>query len=101
MDHRPATDQAGQPHAADASRAAAASIARRLSGEPQMTALNDTSERLATIERSWRRRPGFLGWLSEDTHKSIGMRFILTSLVFFALAGLEAFVMRLQLARPD
>jgi cytochrome c oxidase subunit I+III len=52
------------------------------------------------LERTWSRRPGFLGWLTSSDHKDIGLRFIVTAFIFFALAGVLALLMRLQLARP-
>jgi len=56
-----------------------------------MTALDDT----------WRDPPGVIGFLSTVDHKRIAVRFIVTTLIFFALAGLMAAAMRLQLARAD
>jgi cytochrome c oxidase subunit 1 len=53
------------------------------------------------LEQTWADKPGLVGWLSTVDHKRIGVRFIVTTLVFFALAGLLAAVMRLQLARAD
>ncbi|HXC49705.1 MAG TPA: cytochrome c oxidase subunit I [Candidatus Limnocylindrales bacterium] len=55
----------------------------------------------AELERTWRRPPGLWGWLTTVDHKEIGMRFIVTALVFFALGGVLALMMRIQLARPD
>jgi cytochrome c oxidase subunit 1 len=55
----------------------------------------------AELERSWARRPGVLGFLTSTNHKDIGLRFIFTALGFFLLAGVLAFVMRLQLAFPS
>ncbi|HSI34171.1 MAG TPA: cytochrome c oxidase subunit I [Tepidisphaeraceae bacterium] len=52
------------------------------------------------LERVWRRRPGVLGRLASTNHKDVGLRFIVTAFVFFALAGVLALVMRLQLAKP-
>jgi len=54
-------------------------------------------ERLA---QTWAPRPGVLGWLSEVNHKAIALRYMVTAMGFFVLAGLLALVMRLQLARP-
>ena len=34
-------------------------------------------------------------------HKKIGIRYIITAFAFLALGGLEALVMRVQLARPE
>jgi cytochrome c oxidase subunit 1 len=53
------------------------------------------------LQRTWSRRPGFLGWLIATDHKEIGMRFIVTAFVFFLLGGLLALAMRWQLARPN
>ena len=50
---------------------------------------------------TWRTPPGFIGWLSSVDHKNIGRRYIVTALVFLALAGALALVMRAQLARPE
>jgi len=40
-------------------------------------------------------------WVTSVDHKSIGKRYIVTCFVFFILAGLNAGIMRLQLARPE
>ena len=44
--------------------------------------------------------PGLLGWLATTDHKRIGLLYLGTSLAFFALAGLFALLMRLELAAP-
>jgi cytochrome c oxidase subunit I+III len=53
------------------------------------------------LERTWATPPGLWGWLSTVDHKMIGRRYIATAFVFFALAGVLALVMRLQLASPE
>jgi cytochrome c oxidase subunit 1 len=53
------------------------------------------------LEQTWAQGPGFWNWLRSVDHKSIGKRYIITAFVFFLLAGLEAAVMRAQLARPE
>src|SRR4051794_4701205 len=55
----------------------------------------------ARLERTWTRPPGFLGWLATVDHKEIGRRYIVTALIFLALGGVLALLMRVQLARPD
>ena len=40
------------------------------------------------------------GWLATVDHKRIGVLYLWTSLVFFVIGGLEALVMRIQLAQP-
>ncbi len=45
-------------------------------------------------------RKGPLAWVSSVDHKEIGILYLVTSLVFFLVGGLEALVIRAQLARP-
>ncbi|HJT86420.1 MAG TPA: cytochrome c oxidase subunit I [Bryobacteraceae bacterium] len=73
-----------------------------------MTPLVDTPVRpideepeRAKLERSWSRPKGILGWFSVTTHQAIGMRYIVTAFLFLLAGGVEALLMRLQLARPD
>jgi cytochrome c oxidase subunit I+III len=53
------------------------------------------------LEETWRQPPGLLPWLKSVDHKSIGKRYIVTAVAFFILGGLEAGMMRAQLARPE
>jgi len=55
-------------------------------------------KRLAEI---WEAPPGLRGWLSTVDHKSIGLRYLVTAFVFLLMGGVEALIMRVQLARPD
>jgi len=59
---------------------------------------SDLARRLAGI---WETKPGLLGWLGSVDHKEIGKRYIVTAFVFLLLGGIEALVIRLQLAGPD
>jgi cytochrome c oxidase subunit I+III len=56
---------------------------------------------VAKLTDTWSDRPGLVGWLATVDHKRIGVRYLVTAFVFFLAGGLEAAVMRLQLARPD
>ena len=56
---------------------------------------------MTSCARSGKPRPGIAGWFSTVDHKEIGIRYIVTAFVFLVVGGLEALVMRLQLARPD
>jgi len=69
------------------------------SGPDRAPASADEIER--QLERTWRPDPGLLGWLRSVDHKSIGLRYVVTAFVFFLLGGVEAAVMRAQLARPE
>jgi cytochrome c oxidase subunit I+III len=60
----------------------------------------DTEERLA-LEKSWALSSGFFGWFMEVSHTAIGRRYIVTAMILFALGGIEALLMRIQLARPE
>lgn len=60
---------------------------------------DDAAERIV-LDRTWRRPPGFMGWLTSTDHKEIGLRYIATAFLFFLLAGLLALHMRIQLALP-
>jgi len=53
------------------------------------------------LERSWAEPAGLLAWIGTVDHKRIGTRYLVTAAVFFAAAGVEASLMRAQLARPD
>src|SRR3954453_1942254 len=55
----------------------------------------------ARLDETWRRKPGFVGWLSSTDHKEIGRRYIVTAFVFLILGGILALLMRAQLARPE
>src|SRR5881296_2704130 len=48
------------------------------------------------------RAPGVLwSWLTTVDHKRIGILYGTSAFIFFLIGGLEAVIMRLQLARPD
>ncbi len=44
---------------------------------------------------------GWLSWLTTVDHKRLGLMYIISSFIFMGLASLEAFIIRLQLARPE
>jgi cytochrome c oxidase subunit 1/cytochrome c oxidase subunit I+III len=49
----------------------------------------------------WETRAGWIGALASVDHKAIGKRYLVTSFAFLILGGLEAVVMRAQLAQPN
>src|SRR5919107_124404 len=53
------------------------------------------------LERTWARPRGWRGWFTDTDHKAIAMRYIVTAFVFFVLGGIEAALMRIQLAFPE
>jgi cytochrome c oxidase subunit I len=46
------------------------------------------------------REQGWTSWLTTTDHKRIGILYIVTTFVFFILGGVEALLIRLQLAQP-
>jgi cytochrome c oxidase subunit 1 len=64
-------------------------------------AATSVAEVIPQLEETWRKERGLRGWLRSVDHKSIGTRYFITALVFFLLGGIEAAVMRAQLARPE
>ncbi|MGB3327917.1 MAG: cytochrome c oxidase subunit I [Thermomicrobiales bacterium] len=48
-----------------------------------------------------RRSGGVYDWITTVDHKKIAIMYILASTIFFVLGGLEAVVMRIQLAKPE
>ena len=63
--------------------------------------LERTSASVERLTRLWHPPHTIVAWLATVDHKKLGLRYIVTAFVFFALGGVEAAVMRAQLARPD
>jgi cytochrome c oxidase subunit I+III len=61
----------------------------------------DAKETLEALERTWSPPPGFIGGLSAVNHRTVGRRYILTALFFFLVAGVQALLMRTQLASSE
>ena len=64
--------------------------------------LSQAEEReLRELERTWARPGGIVGWFTDTDHKGIALRYVVTAFIFFLLGGVEAALMRIQLARPE
>ena len=59
------------------------------------------AERVERLAEMWQGRPGILGWLTTTDHKRIGLLYFWTTLVFFGAGGIEALIVRTQLAVPN
>jgi cytochrome c oxidase subunit 1/cytochrome c oxidase subunit I+III len=57
--------------------------------------------RVDRLDRIWEARPGLLGWLTTVDHKRIGLLYFFTTLAFFTAGGVEALLIRTQLATPN
>ncbi|MCW8193917.1 cytochrome c oxidase subunit I [Proteobacteria bacterium 005FR1] len=62
---------------------------------------DDSPQATELLAKTWQSPPGFFGWFTHVNQRKIGLRFIVTSLIFFALAGVLALLMRLQLSQPE
>jgi cytochrome c oxidase subunit I len=58
----------------------------------------DTALRL---KRYWEGSSGIYGWFATVDHKKLGIRYIVTAFIFLGLGGIEALIMRVQLAQPN
>ena len=67
---------------------------------PIIARATDRSPSSVTLRKNWEGKPGVGGWLATVDHKEIGKRYVVTSFLFLIVGGLEALLMRLQLARP-
>ncbi|EKS9797953.1 MULTISPECIES: cytochrome c oxidase subunit I [Burkholderia] len=79
-------------------------IARDLPAPARVPDLGDAppgSAHERALAALWESAPGWRGWLGTVDHKRIGLRYIVTAFAFLLLGGVEALVMRIQLARPN
>jgi len=58
---------------------------------------SETTKPLAEFEEY----RGLLSWVSSVDHKQIGIMYLIVTLFFFIVGGVEALLMRIQLARPN
>ena len=61
----------------------------------------DSVEHEARLLRLWESSSGIKGFFTTVDHKEIGIRYIVTAFIFLIFGGIEALVMRLQLAGPN
>ncbi|HEX4507564.1 MAG TPA: cytochrome c oxidase subunit I [Alphaproteobacteria bacterium] len=66
---------------------------------PEIARVSETDR--AKLKTIWETRPGLAGFLSSVDHKDVGIRYIVTAFVFLILGGVEALIMRVQLAKPE
>ncbi len=61
----------------------------------------DPEQERRALDRVWDHPRGLLGWFSYTTHQAIGMRYMVTAFIFLLAGGVEALLMRLQLAQSN
>jgi len=55
----------------------------------------------AKLQEMWETPPGLRGFLCSVDHKEVGRRYLVTAFLLLIAAGIQALVMRLQLAGPN
>lgn len=68
---------------------------------PIISRATDRSQSSQILQKSWEGAGGIAGWLSTVDHKEIGKRYLVTAFLFLLIGGIEAAVMRAQLAQPN
>jgi len=68
---------------------------------PEIATADHDSAIARGLEAMWETKPGIIGWFSTVDHKEIGIRYIVTAFLFLLAGGIEALILRLQLARPE
>ena len=68
---------------------------------PEIGRVAPGSEAERKLHALWESKPGWLGWFSTVDHKEIGLRYIVGAFLFLIAGGIEALIMRVQLARPE
>jgi cytochrome c oxidase subunit 1 len=59
------------------------------------------AQELTQQRESQEKSNGLLSWIMTVDHKRIGILYIYSSFIFFLVGGLEALLMRIQLAKPE
>src|SRR5439155_919148 len=75
--------------------------AGRLSPKPEMSHVAASAAPAAFAFPATPRPRGIKSWVTTTDHKRSGLLYFWTAFCFFLLGGLEALVIRLQLAQPD
>src|ERR1700679_2281431 len=109
MGSKPAGHQARLADARSIPVRRAARRCARIPGDLAMNRANvrtpgigiDSVAQQARLVGLWDTAPGLKGFLSTVDHKQIGIRYIVTAFIFLALGGIEALIMRVQLAGPN
>src|SRR5438309_4952735 len=63
-----------------------------------ITVTEPARQRIERLERIWVEPRGVLGWLTTTDHKRIGLLYLFTTLAFFGAGGIEALLIRTQVA---
>ncbi|MFN2548810.1 MAG: cytochrome c oxidase subunit I [Myxococcales bacterium] len=73
----------------------------RREGHPEPLHHPGEDELSHRLEKIWESPRGLWGWLTTVDHKKIGTRYLATAMLFLVVGGVEALVIRIQLALPE
>lgn len=65
------------------------------------TRLASISHALGSVHRRTAAPTGLWSWVTTTDHKRIGLLYLMTAFLFFGFGGIEALLIRLQLAQPN
>ena len=68
---------------------------------PEMGSAPPGSAAERHLAQQWAGERGWRGWFTTVDHKKIGLRYIVTAFLFLLVGGVEALLMRVQLAGPE
>lgn len=68
---------------------------------PELGVMTAGSDRECRLHDLWEGKTGWRGWIATVDHKRIGLRYIVTAFLFLIIGGVEALIMRIQLAQPN
>ncbi len=86
------------PGLIEARKSAVRALASGLRGRGVAVTTSTIESRLTLL---WDRPKTLYGWLSTVDHKEIGLRYLVTAFLFLVAGGVEAILIRTQLARPE
>jgi cytochrome c oxidase subunit I len=72
-----------------------------LPGDKEQLMATATADTRSVTFRRPTAKSGFVGWLTTVDHKKIGILYGASAFVFLLIGGIEALIIRLQLAQPD
>ena len=63
--------------------------------------MHDSAADRGRLVALWERPHTLWGWFATVDHNEIGIRYLVTAFAFLSVGGIEAILIRTQLARPD
>src|SRR5437868_2452226 len=87
------------PRRLPGSQSAAAAPDTLPDSRPEILSEESVLEQARALDVTWRDAGGIWGWITTVDHKAIAKRYVVTAFLMFIAGGVEAAMMRMQLAR--